>query len=44
LYRAMAWLGEEMPAAEQDGSTPFAPRCLKPNFNPSFTVSRRKLL
>src|SRR6202051_120611 len=29
LYRAMAWLGEELPAAEQDGRTPFAPRCLK---------------
>src|SRR5712691_9167731 len=29
LYRAMAWLGEELPDAEQDGRTPFAPRCLK---------------
>src|SRR3974377_1983286 len=29
LYRAMAWLGEELPAKEQDGRTPFAPRCLK---------------
>ncbi len=29
LYRAMAWLGEELPAAEQNGRTPFAPRCLK---------------
>src|ERR1700693_2988311 len=29
LYRAMAWVGEELPAAEQDGRTPFAPRCLK---------------
>jgi len=28
LYRAMAWLGEELPAAEQDGCT-LAPRCLK---------------
>ena len=26
LYRAMAWLGEELPADEQDGRTPFAPR------------------
>ena len=26
---AMAWLGEELPAKEQDGRTPFAPRCLK---------------
>jgi hypothetical protein len=29
LYRAMAWLGEELPEPEQDGRTPFAPRCLK---------------
>jgi hypothetical protein len=29
FYRAMAWLGEELPAEEQDGRTPFAPRCLK---------------
>jgi hypothetical protein len=25
----MAWLGEELQAKEQDGRTPFAPRCLK---------------
>ena len=29
LYRAMGWLGDELPASEQDGRTPFAPRCLK---------------
>ena len=29
LYRAMAWLGEELPEKEQDGRTPFAPRCVK---------------
>jgi hypothetical protein len=29
LYRAMGWLGEELPASEQDGRGPFAPRCLK---------------
>src|SRR5947209_9913935 len=28
LYRAMAWLGEELPAKDQDGHTPFAPHCL----------------
>src|SRR3954465_7553000 len=28
LYRAMAWLGEELPADQQDGRT-LAPRCLK---------------
>ena len=26
LYRAMAWLGEELPAEQQAGATPFAPR------------------
>jgi hypothetical protein len=25
----MAWLGEELPEKEQDGRTPFPPRCLK---------------
>src|SRR5689334_9666459 len=29
LYRAMAWLGEELPADQQAGATPFAPRTLK---------------
>jgi hypothetical protein len=29
LYRAMAWLGEELPAAEQGRRTRFALRCLK---------------
>jgi hypothetical protein len=29
LYRAMAWLGEELPAREQEGRTPFSPRCTK---------------
>jgi hypothetical protein len=29
LYRAMAWLGEELPANQQDGATPFAPRTVK---------------
>ena len=29
LYRAMAWLGEELPAKDQDGRTPFAPRCIE---------------
>lgn len=29
LYRAMAWLGEALPEAEQGGRTPFAPRCTK---------------
>ena len=29
LYRAMAWLGEELPEGHQKGATPFAPRCIK---------------
>lgn len=29
LYRAMAWLGEELPEAEQTDATPFAPRTVK---------------
>jgi hypothetical protein len=29
FYRAMAWLGEELAAAEQAGATPFAPRTVK---------------
>ena len=29
LYRAMAWLGEELPHDQQAGKTPFAPRCTK---------------
>jgi hypothetical protein len=29
LYRAMTWLGEELPAQEQHDRTPFAPRCTK---------------
>jgi hypothetical protein len=29
LYRAMAWLGEELPDKDQGGRTPFAPRCTK---------------
>src|ERR671933_295963 len=29
LYRAMAWLGEELPTDQQDGATPLAPRTVK---------------
>jgi hypothetical protein len=29
LYRAMAWLGEALPADRQDGATPFAPPARK---------------
>jgi transposase len=43
LYRAMAWLGEELPAAEQDGRTPFAPRCLKDVVEERLFEKRRDL-
>lgn len=29
LYRAMAWLGEELPPTQQQGSTKLVPRCTK---------------
>jgi hypothetical protein len=44
LYRAMAWLGEELPAKEQDGRTPFAPRCLKDVIEERLFEHRRDLL
>ena len=43
LYRAMAWLGEELPASEQDGRTPFAPRCLKDLVEERLFAKRRDL-
>jgi hypothetical protein len=43
LYRAMAWLGEELPASEQDGRTPFAPRCLKDVVEERLFARRRDL-
>jgi hypothetical protein len=44
LYRAMGWLGEELPAKEQDGRTPFAPRCLKDVVEERLFDHRRDLL
>jgi hypothetical protein len=44
LYRAMAWLGEQLPATEQDGRTPFAPRCLKDVVEERLFDHRRDLL
>lgn len=29
LYRAMGWLGEVLPDDQQEGRTPFSPRCVK---------------
>jgi len=43
LYRAMAWLGEELPAKDQDGHTPFAPRCLKDAVEERLFAYRRDL-
>ena len=43
LYRAMAWLGEELPEREQDGRTPFAPRCLKDVVEEHLFARRRDL-
>jgi hypothetical protein len=43
LYRAMAWLGEELPAKDQDGRTPFAPRCLKDVVEERLFAHRRDL-
>ena len=44
LYRAMAWLGEEMPEKEQDARTPFAPRCMKDVVEEQLFAHRRDLL
>jgi len=44
LYRAMAWLGEELPEREQDGATPFAPRCVKDALEEELFARRRNLL
>jgi Transposase DDE domain len=43
FYRAMAWLGEELPAAEQAGATPFAPRCVKDLIEERLVERRRDL-
>ena len=44
LYRAMAWLGEELPKNQQDGATPFAPRCVKDVLEEELFAARRDLL
>jgi hypothetical protein len=44
LYRAMAWLGEELSEQEQDGRTPFAPRCRKDLVEEQLFAHRRDLL
>jgi hypothetical protein len=43
LYRAMAWLGEELPPEEQAGRTPFSPRCVKDLLEERLFERRRDL-
>ena len=43
LYRAMAWLGEELPANQQAGATPFALRTLKDLIEERLFEQRRDL-
>src|SRR3954447_7516264 len=43
LYRAMAWLGEELPTDQQGGATPFAPRTIKDLIEERLFARRRDL-
>jgi len=43
FYRAMAWLGEPLPDDEQDGATPFSPRCTKDLIEEDLFARRRTL-
>jgi hypothetical protein len=43
LYRAMAWLGEELPADVQRGSTRFVPLCTKDRIEEGLFQRRRDL-
>ena len=43
VYRAMAWLGEELGEDQQDGATLFAPRCLKDVVEEELFARRRDL-
>jgi len=43
LYRAMAWLGEELPTDQQKDKTPFAPRCIKDRIEEDVFAHRRDL-
>jgi Transposase DDE domain len=43
LYRAMGWLGDELPAKEQADKTPFAPRCTKDLIEEALFARRRDL-
>jgi transposase len=43
LYRAMAWLGEELPDDQQSDKTPFAPRCTKDRIEEEVFAHRKDL-
>ncbi len=43
LYRAMAWLGDELPRSAQADKTPFAPRCTKDLIEEELFARRRDL-
>src|SRR5262245_11245041 len=43
LYRAMAWLGEELPDDQHAGRTPFTPRCIKDRIEEDLLAHRRDL-
>lgn len=43
MYRAMAWLGESLPQDQQEGATPFSPRCTKDAFEEALFDRRRDL-
>lgn len=43
LYRTMAFLGEELKAEEQEGATPFSPRCVKDQVEEALFFRNRDL-
>lgn len=43
LYRAMAFLGDELPNTEQEARTPFSPRCTKDALEEGLFARRRDL-
>jgi len=43
LYRAMAWLGEELDKSQQQDATPFSPRCIKDKIEEALFARRRDL-
>ncbi|MGQ9925188.1 MAG: IS1634 family transposase [Armatimonadota bacterium] len=43
LYRAMAWLGEELDKSQQADATPFSPRCTKDRIEEALFARRRNL-